>query len=64
MAFIYIYLYKNNSKQIQIVIGEYETGELRDLQSRQLSLLEFSGHLFWSAFLAFRNLGNQTHLFK
>ena len=64
MTFAYIYLYKNNSKQIQIVIGEYETGELRDLQSRQLSLLEFSGHLFWSAFLAFRNLGNQTHLFK
>ena len=44
--------------------GGYQSRELRDIQSRQLSLLEISDHLFWSALLAFRNLGNQTHLFK
>ena len=44
--------------------GGFEAGELRNLQSNQLSPLEFSDHLFWSSNLEFKNLGNQTHLFK
>ena len=33
LAYIYIYLYKNNSKQIQIVKGGFEAGGWLDFQS-------------------------------